>query len=125
MDLVIALSQNLITPDLVITTGSGLCTLSSSPTTGWAEAGRPYLRGIMIDQLRSVMKPKDLKVAPTDFFLSEGVRDMMEWTLLRQWVRQWLNYVHWYAREALSPQVSLEAFFKAPVVQSSIVLMKS
>lgn len=39
--------------------------------------------------------------------------------MVKGWVRQWLKYVQWYHTIALDPEVSVEAFFKAPVVTSS------
>ncbi|GFS28188.1 hypothetical protein Acr_15g0016270 [Actinidia rufa] len=86
----------------------------------WLGRGRPlnpYLRGLMIDYLRSVMKPKDLRLAPDEAFLTSGVKDFPEWSLVRRWVQGWLRYVHWYAGTASSPDVTLKAFFDAPVVQ--------
>ncbi|CAI8608517.1 unnamed protein product [Vicia faba] len=37
-------------------------------------------------------------------------------TLLRSWTEAWLKYVRWYYATALSPYVSIEDFFQAPVV---------
>lgn len=39
--------------------------------------------------------------------------------MVKGWVRQWLKYVQWYHTIALDPEVSVEAFFKAPVVTST------
>jgi len=44
---------------------------------------------------------------------------LAEITVVKGWVRQWLKYVQWYHTIALDPEVSVEAFFKAPVVTSS------
>ncbi|KAK2375155.1 hypothetical protein QL285_076066 [Trifolium repens] len=37
-------------------------------------------------------------------------------TLLRSWTEAWLKYVRWYYATALSPDVSIEDFFQAPIV---------
>ncbi|GFS28627.1 hypothetical protein Acr_00g0002950 [Actinidia rufa] len=99
----------------------GPCTLYPTTLTsngGWSwRPLNPYLRGLMIDYLRSVMKPKDLRLAPDEAFLTSGVKDFPEWSLVRRWVQGWLRYVHWYAGTASSPDVTLKAFFDAPVVQ--------
>lgn len=94
----------------------------------WLGRGRPlnpYLRGLMIDYLRSVMKPKDLRLAPDEAFLTSGVKDFPEWSLVRRWVQGWLRYVHWYAGTASSPDVTLKAFFDAPVVQTDWKIKRS
>lgn len=43
--------------------------------------------------------------------------DFLEWSLLRNWVKQWLSYSKWYYITALSPDVTLGAFFDAPMVE--------
>ncbi|KAB1199680.1 hypothetical protein CJ030_MR1G013841 [Morella rubra] len=63
------------------------------------------------------MKPSDLKVAPDAFFPTERVRDFLEWSLLRNWMKDWLRYVHWYWSVANSPDVSLSDFFSASVYE--------
>jgi hypothetical protein len=44
---------------------------------------------------------------------------ILEWSSLRAWVKQWLKYCHWYYSIALSPDVTLEVFFDAPVINRS------
>lgn len=88
----------------------------------WLGRGRPlnpYLRGAMIDRLRSEMKPKDLTLAPDSIFIQEVIKDFTEWTVLRAWVKQWLKYVKWYSLVALSPEVTINQFFSAPVTIST------
>lgn len=46
--------------------------------------------------------------------LGENVRDMMEYTALRAWVKEWLTYLRWYHLSAWS--LFLQDFFEAPVV---------
>ena len=79
------------------------------------------------------MKPSDWKVAPDELFPTERVWDFLEWSLLRNWMKDWLRYVHWYWSVANSPDVSLSAwnarsgssphrkvcFFSGPRVRSS------
>jgi len=76
----------------------------------------PYWKGIMVDYLRSQMRPHDPKVAPSELFLG-NTKDLTEYTVLRAWVAQWSKYVHWYASKAMSPDVNLEDFFESPIVQ--------
>lgn len=75
----------------------------------------PYLRGHIISVLRNEMKPRDLRLTPDEFFVTEKVQDCLEWSLLRLWVRDWLKYCHWYYSLALSPDVRIEDFFDAPI----------
>lgn len=45
------------------------------------------------------------------------MKDFLEWFC--GWMKQWLQYSKWYYMVALDPSVSLEAFFKAPVVNTN------
>lgn len=42
-------------------------------------------RGRLVDYLLAVMKPKDLKVIPSELFQMPGMGDMLEWTLFQGW----------------------------------------
>ena len=79
----------------------------------------PYLRGHLIDYLRKAFKPTDLKLCPPELYNDDCRELLAEITVVKGWVRQWLKYVQWYHTIALDPEVSVEAFFKAPVVTSS------
>lgn len=88
----------------------------------WLGRGRPvnpYLRGVILSFLRSEMKPKELSLPPEHLFEMPGMRDFLEWSALRAWVKQWLKYCKWYFCTALDPWVSIEDFLKAPVVYKS------
>lgn len=61
----------------------------------------------MIEYMRSVMKPKGLKVPPDDVCLTPRAKHVLEYLLMRRWMEQWLTYVKWYAEVALSPEVTL------------------
>lgn len=76
-------------------------------------------RGQLITYLRSVMIPRDFKVAPSECFLHPNAEVFTEYTVLRGWLSQWLKYVHWYAKVAMSSDLSLESFFDDPVVESN------
>lgn len=52
-----------------------------------------------------------------EFFPTERVRDFLERSLLRNWMKDWLRYVHWYWSVANSPDVSLSDFFSASVYE--------
>lgn len=74
---------------------------------GRSEAARTNLKGILFDILRKEMRPPELSLDPDDLFPMPGMKDFLEWSLLRNWVKQWLH-----------PEVSIKEFFKAPVVMS-------
>ncbi|KAH7511618.1 hypothetical protein FEM48_ZijujMtG0004900 (mitochondrion) [Ziziphus jujuba var. spinosa] len=82
-----------------------------------SELSLPYLRGFIISFLLKEMKPSDLKVAPDELFPTKRVRDFLEWSFLRNWMKDWLRYVHWYWSVANSPDVSLSYFFSASVYE--------
>ncbi|WJX83151.1 hypothetical protein P8452_65829 [Trifolium repens] len=76
----------------------------------------PYLKGRLIWKLQQAFRPKDLVVPPTSTYKSETFEYLEDMTLLRSWTEAWLKYVRWYYATALSPDVSIEDFFQAPVV---------
>lgn len=49
----------------------------------------------------------------------EGERDNSEYTLLRNWLSQWLKWLHWYAKVALGPDPSIKELFEAPICGTS------
>ncbi|KAG8363190.1 hypothetical protein BUALT_BualtMtG0007500 (mitochondrion) [Buddleja alternifolia] len=56
------------------------------PFDFWLGRGKslnPYLKGIILDFLRSEMKPKDLKLAPHEFDPYSEDRDLVEYTAVR------------------------------------------
>lgn len=52
-----------------------------------------------------------------NYFQQKRVRDFLEWSLLRNWMKDWLRYVHWYWSVANSPDVFLSDFFSASVYE--------
>ena len=52
-----------------------------------------------------------------NYFQQKRVRDFLEWSLLRNWMKDWLRYVHWYWSVANSPDLSLSDFFSASVYE--------
>lgn len=88
------------------------------PLEYWLGRGNPlnpYLKGKMIAYLRREMRPKEIRIFPSDLVF-DGEREILERTVLRKWVEQWLKYVSWYHTKALDENVSIEEFFNAPVV---------
>lgn len=89
-------------------------TRRSLPFQFWLGRGRPlnpYLSGLIIDFLRKEMKPQQLSLIPDQMFAAGPVKDFLEWTTLRGWMKQWLQYCKWYYGTALSPEVTIQDFF--------------
>ena len=98
------------------------------PADLWLGRGcplNPDLRGKIIDFLRKGMAPRDLKIRPYDLFNQPGMKDFLEWSCLRAWVKQWLKYIKWYYSLALSPCVTIQDFFEAPVINHNWKLTKA
>ncbi len=56
----------------------------------WIGRGQPlnpYLRGLLLSVVRQEMKPKDLRLIPDELFVTEKVKDFLEWSSLRSWFR--------------------------------------
>lgn len=90
---------------------------SELPFAIWLGRGyplSPYLRAFIINFLLKEMKPRELKVAPDELFATEGVKDFLQCSLIRNFVKDWLHYVSWYWSVANSPDVCIGDFFKAP-----------
>ncbi|CAL0329785.1 unnamed protein product [Lupinus luteus] len=66
--------------------------------------------------LREAYKPKDLIVPPDSLYVSDSMAWITEYTLIKGWMAQWLNYVLWYNIVAVDPGVLLQYFLDAPVV---------
>lgn len=85
----------------------------------WLGRGKPLnpdLNAIFIDHLRKQMRPTEISLIPDELLEQKGMADFLEWSSLRAWVKQWLKYCRWYYKEALYPEVNIEAFFDAPVI---------
>lgn len=98
----------------------------SMPLEIWLGRGRPldpYLRGVLVAFLRERTKPLDIKLFPD--LKIDGLEYLYEWTVLRAWVKQWLAYVRWYWLTAWSPDVTIQDFFEAPVVNRSWKVKKT
>lgn len=47
------------------------------------------------------------------------MKDFNEWSLMRSWMKSWLDSLNWYYRTALDPVVSIEKLVaEAPVVET-------
>lgn len=73
--------------------------------------------------LRERTKPLDIKRFPD--LKIDGLEYLYEWTVLRAWVKQWLAYVRWYWLTAWSPDVTIQSFFEAEVVNRSWKVKKT
>lgn len=49
----------------------------------------------------------------------DGNVEILERTLIRNWVSSWLKYLHWYHTVALSPDPNLEDLLNVPVVETN------
>ena len=65
------------------------------------------------------MKPKELRLHPDNVHLGQGAVDFNEWSLVRRWVRAWLKYYAWYAKQCYNPDASLDSWFDGPVIQTN------
>jgi len=87
----------------------------------WLGRGKPlnpYLRGIIVELLRKELRPKELRLIPKELTF-EGEQDFCEYTLLHNWMKLWLKWVHWYSKVALAPCPSIKELFDAPMISTS------
>lgn len=76
----------------------------------------PYLLGKLKRYALERLKPRELHRPPVELFEFEGMADFLEYSLLRSWMMQWLNYLKWYCCVSMDPWVELDQFLEAPVV---------
>lgn len=49
----------------------------------------------------------------------DGEREILERTLIHNWMKQWLKWCSWYYTVALSPDPSITDFLSAPICATS------
>ncbi|MBN8156862.1 hypothetical protein J0J30_22910, partial [Vibrio vulnificus] len=60
----------------------------------WLGRGKPqhpYLYGRLVEHLRQVLKPKEIRIVPEEYFQQSGMRDFKEWSLMKGWMKSWLK----------------------------------
>lgn len=106
-----------------------LYTAFSKPTGGdllplefWIGRGiplDPYLKGLIVDYIRKKVVPVELKLPPENLFPDESHIELLERTLYRNWMEQWLKWNKWYYTVALGPDPTLHDLFNAPIVETT------
>lgn len=76
----------------------------------------PYSYGLCLSILRRLVAPKCIDPLPSEFYMNSEDMDLLEYTQLREWMRQWLSYLSWYYRVAMSPTVTIEELLDALVI---------
>ncbi|KAH0709154.1 hypothetical protein KY284_010581 [Solanum tuberosum] len=70
----------------------------------------PYLKEKIIDYLREAVKPKQIQIFTKDLVF-DGEREILEWAVSLNWMKQWLTWLSWYHTVALSPDVTIDQLF--------------
>lgn len=83
---------------------------------GWGHPINPYSYGLCVSILRRLVAPKCIDPLPSEFYMNSEDMDLLEYTQLREWMRQWLSYLSWYYRVAMSPTVTIEELLDALVI---------
>lgn len=60
----------------------------------------------------------ELKLPPENLFPDESHIELLERTLYRNWMEQWLKWNKWYYTVALGPDPTLHDLFNAPIVET-------
>ncbi|GAB4856170.1 hypothetical protein Ancab_039451 [Ancistrocladus abbreviatus] len=92
------------------------------PMDLWLGRGRPlnpYLTGIIIDLLRSEMRPRELSIIPDHLFEVGPMKDFLEWSCLRSWVKAMVKL-----RQMIFDMVALKGLdFRVPILESKVWLL--
>lgn len=78
----------------------------------------PYLRAQLLLKLIKELRPKQLQIFPEDLVF-DGEREIIERTVLRNWMSQWLRWWTSYLTLCCNPEVSLESWFDMPICARS------
>ena len=73
----------------------------------------------MIDRVRCKFKPKQLVLIPKQHLWYAGEEYLLERTLHREWLHEWLGWLKWYCEIALAPNPSLEELLNPPMVSTT------
>nr|YP_010144797.1 hypothetical protein KYW51_mgp28 [Mirabilis jalapa]QQL93530.1 hypothetical protein [Mirabilis jalapa] len=91
------------------------------PLEWWIGRGKPlnpYLKGRKVFYLLKELKPKEVRLFPEQLVF-DGEREILERTVVYQWMRQWLTWLSWYHTISSNPDPSLDQFFDAPICATS------
>ncbi|KAM3320317.1 hypothetical protein P3S67_007517 [Capsicum chacoense] len=78
----------------------------------------PYLKGKIVDYLRRELKPKEIDLFPEEMVFDKE-RDILEHTVILNWVKLWLKWCHWYYTVALSEEVSIDEMMDVPMCSTT------
>lgn len=62
---------------------------------------------------------KELTLPPIEVYPYPGMEGFNEYSLFRGWMKQYLTYLYWYSSLWLSPRITLDHLFTAPVYSST------
>lgn len=79
----------------------------------------PEVCGVIYQRLKEHYAPKELELPPASAFPYPGMMDYCEYTLYKGWMRQYLDYLHWYCLLDQKPDYRLDAFLEAPTSSST------
>lgn len=88
------------------------------PLEWWIGRGKPlnpYLRGIIVALVLKELAPRQLELVPEER-LGDDDKELLERMHYRNWVQDWLRWLHWYSEVISDPAPSLKKLFSAPVV---------
>jgi len=91
------------------------------PLEYWIGRGKPlnpYLKGKIVDFLRKELKPKEIRLFPEEMVFDKE-RDILEHTVIHNWVKMWLKWCSWYYTVALSEDVSLDQLMDVPMCSTT------
>nr|QLA48210.1 hypothetical protein [Medinilla magnifica] len=91
------------------------------PLEWWIGRGKPlnpYLRGRLVSWLLKELKPKDLRLFP-EKMVFDGEREILERTVLHNWMKQWLRWLSWCHTLNQRGVSSINELFEAPICARS------
>lgn len=73
----------------------------------------------------ALLYKKELRLMPDELFAQPGMKDFLEWSSLRVWMKDWLRYCRWYFTTVMSPDPGIEEFFRAPIINPNWKVTRS
>lgn len=75
----------------------------------------PEVLGVIHSKLYAHLVPKEPTEPPIELFPYPGMRDFLEYSLYKGWIRQYLAYLKWYSLLVSDPPSRLDHYLSPPV----------
>lgn len=76
----------------------------------------PYIYGRLMFLVIEHFRPRDIQIAPDQYYVYYKVQQFDEYSLLYNWMSQWCKYLAWYYGTLCSDHCNLDQAFDGPML---------